>query len=87
MAIKTSDLNAKLFGKTNKRRATTPVEAQKAAKSQAQVIELAVAGEVIRNTLSFFLMSLTHISRFLYMNVVKKCMQCWLVVMWLTKKN
>lgn len=29
MAIKTSDLNAKLFGKTNKRRATTPVEAQK----------------------------------------------------------
>lgn len=45
MAIKTSDLNAKLFGKTNKRRATTPVEAQKAAKSQAQVIELAVAGE------------------------------------------
>ncbi len=47
MAIKTSDLNAKLFGKTNKRRATTVVEAQKAAKSQAQIIELAVAGEEV----------------------------------------
>jgi len=45
MAIKTSDLNARLFGKTNKRRATTPQEAQQAAKEQAQVIELAVAGE------------------------------------------
>lgn len=45
MAIKTSDLNAKLFGKTNKRRATTPVEAQQAAKEKAQIIELAVAGE------------------------------------------
>ncbi len=45
MAIKTSDLNAKLFGKADKRRATTPQEAQKAAKEQAQVIELAVAGE------------------------------------------
>ncbi|WP_047042467.1 ParB/RepB/Spo0J family partition protein [Vibrio mexicanus] len=45
MAIKTSDLNAKLFGKANKRRATTPQEAQTAAKEQAQVIELAVAGE------------------------------------------
>ncbi|ANS86900.1 hypothetical protein VSVS12_03191 [Vibrio scophthalmi] len=45
MAIKTSDLNARLFGKTNKRRATTPQEAQQAAKAQAQVIELAVAGE------------------------------------------
>ncbi|MGC9401952.1 ParB/RepB/Spo0J family partition protein [Vibrio genomosp. F10] len=45
MAIKTSDLNAKLFGKANKRRATTPLEAQTAAKEQAQIIELAVAGE------------------------------------------
>ncbi|WP_198599292.1 ParB N-terminal domain-containing protein, partial [Vibrio sp. 10N.261.55.A7] len=45
MAIKTSDLNAKLFGKANKRRATTPQEAQTAAKEQAQTIELAVAGE------------------------------------------
>ncbi|MGF1697290.1 ParB/RepB/Spo0J family partition protein [Vibrio lamellibrachiae] len=45
MAIKTSDLNAKLFGKANKRRATTPQEAQTAAKEQAQIIELAVAGE------------------------------------------
>ncbi|GAL09577.1 chromosome (plasmid) partitioning protein ParB [Vibrio astriarenae] len=45
MAIKTSDLNAKLFGKANKRRATTPQEAQAAAKEQAQVIELSVAGE------------------------------------------
>lgn len=45
MAIKTSELNAKLFGKANKRRATTPQEAQTAAKEQAQVIELSVAGE------------------------------------------
>ncbi|AQM21174.1 ParB/RepB/Spo0J family partition protein [Vibrio anguillarum] len=45
MAIKTSELNAKLFGKANKRRATTPQEAQTAAKEQAQIIELAVAGE------------------------------------------
>ncbi len=45
MAIKTSDLNAKLFGKADKRRATTPKEAQSAAKAQAQIIELAVAGE------------------------------------------
>ncbi|MFV0446994.1 MAG: ParB/RepB/Spo0J family partition protein [Vibrio sp.] len=45
MAIKTSDLNAKLFGKVDKRRATTPKEAQSAAKEQAQIIELAVAGE------------------------------------------
>lgn len=45
MALKTSDLNAKLFGKANKRRATTPVEAQQAVKAQAQVIELAVAGQ------------------------------------------
>lgn len=44
MAIKTSDLNAKLFGKADKRRATTPQEAQSAAKEKAQVIELAVAG-------------------------------------------
>ncbi|MGF1752663.1 ParB/RepB/Spo0J family partition protein [Vibrio makurazakiensis] len=45
MAIKTSDLNAKLFGKANKRRVVTPQEAQTAAKEQAQVIELSVAGE------------------------------------------
>ena len=45
MALKTSDLNAKLFGKANKRRATTPVEAQQAVKAQTQVIELAVAGQ------------------------------------------
>ncbi|HBV75226.1 MULTISPECIES: ParB/RepB/Spo0J family partition protein [Vibrio] len=45
MAIKTSDLNAKLFGKANKRRATSPVEAQAAAKDKAQVIELAIAGQ------------------------------------------
>jgi ParB family chromosome partitioning protein len=45
MAIKTSDLNARLFGKANKRHVTTPQEAQQAAKEQTQVIELAVAGE------------------------------------------
>ncbi|KYN91203.1 chromosome partitioning protein ParB [Vibrio cidicii] len=45
MAIRTSELNAKLFGKADKRRVTTPQEAQTAAKEQAQVIELSVAGE------------------------------------------
>jgi ParB family chromosome partitioning protein len=45
MAIKTSELNAKLFGKANKRRVSSPEQAQSAAKSKAQVIELAVAGE------------------------------------------
>ncbi len=45
MTIKTSELNAKLFGKANKRRATTPQEAQTAAKEKAQIIELAVAGQ------------------------------------------
>ena len=45
MALKTSELNAKLFGKADKRRATTPQEAQSAVKAQAHVIELAVAGE------------------------------------------
>lgn len=45
MAIKTSDLNARLFGKANKRHVTTPQQAQQAAKEQTQVIELAVAGE------------------------------------------
>ncbi|WPC76753.1 ParB/RepB/Spo0J family partition protein [Vibrio porteresiae] len=45
MALKTSELNAKLFGKADKRRATTPQEAQSAAKAQAQIIELAIAGE------------------------------------------
>ncbi|WP_375748924.1 ParB/RepB/Spo0J family partition protein [Vibrio sp. HN007] len=46
-AIKTSELNAKLFGKANKRRATTPQEAQTAAKEKAQIIELAVAGQQV----------------------------------------
>lgn len=45
MAIKTSDLNAKLFGKANKRKVTTPTEARAAAKDNAQVIELSVAGQ------------------------------------------
>ncbi|WEM44875.1 ParB/RepB/Spo0J family partition protein (plasmid) [Photobacterium sp. DA100] len=45
MAIKTKDLNARLFGKADKRRATTPTEAQTAARDKASVIELAVAGE------------------------------------------
>ena len=47
MAIKTSELNAKLFGKADKRRVTTPVEAQSAAKARAHVIELAVAGKEV----------------------------------------
>lgn len=47
MAIKTSELNAKLFGKADKRRATTPQEAQIAAKDKAQFIQLAVAGKDI----------------------------------------
>nr|WP_086940504.1 ParB/RepB/Spo0J family partition protein [Thaumasiovibrio occultus] len=50
MALKTSDLNAKLFGKADKRRASTPQEAQTAVKEKAAVIELAVAGEA---TVSF----------------------------------
>jgi ParB family chromosome partitioning protein len=45
MAIKTKDLNARLFGKADKRRATNVNEAQKAARDKASVIELAVAGE------------------------------------------
>lgn len=45
MAIKTTDLNARLFGKADKRRATNVTEAQTAARDQAAVIELAVAGE------------------------------------------
>ncbi len=45
MAIKTSELNAKLFGKADKRRATTPQEAQAAAKEKTHIIELAVAGK------------------------------------------
>ncbi|MPS30855.1 MULTISPECIES: ParB/RepB/Spo0J family partition protein [unclassified Salinivibrio] len=45
MAIKTSDLNARLFAKADKRRATTTQEAQSAASEKAAVIELAVAGE------------------------------------------
>ncbi|KJG09446.1 chromosome partitioning protein ParB [Photobacterium kishitanii] len=45
MAIKTTDLNARLFGKADKRRATNVTEAQTAARDKAAVIELAVAGE------------------------------------------
>ncbi|PKF49652.1 ParB/RepB/Spo0J family partition protein [Enterovibrio nigricans] len=45
MAIKTSELNARLFGKVDKRRATTAQEAQKAASEKAAVIELSIAGE------------------------------------------
>ncbi|MDD1795745.1 ParB/RepB/Spo0J family partition protein [Enterovibrio makurazakiensis] len=45
MAIKTSELNARLFGKADKRRASTVQEAQKAASEKAAVIELSVAGE------------------------------------------
>ncbi|MFD2176168.1 ParB/RepB/Spo0J family partition protein [Veronia pacifica] len=45
MAIKTSDLNARLFGKADKRKATTVQEAQKAVSDKAAVIELSVAGE------------------------------------------
>lgn len=45
MAIKTKDLNARLFGKADKRRATNATEAQTAARDKASVIELAVAGE------------------------------------------
>ncbi|MBD1571993.1 ParB/RepB/Spo0J family partition protein [Vibrio sp. S17_S38] len=55
MAIKTSELNAKLFGKANKRRATSPVEAQAAVKEKAQVIELAIAGKEL---VAFELMSI-----------------------------
>ncbi|USH04894.1 ParB/RepB/Spo0J family partition protein [Grimontia kaedaensis] len=47
MAIKTSELNARLFGKADKRRATSAQEAQKAASDKAAVIELSVAGEAI----------------------------------------
>lgn len=45
MALKTSDLNAKLFAKTDKRKATNAQEAQNAARDKAQIIELVVAGE------------------------------------------
>lgn len=55
MAIKTSELNAKLFGKANKRRATSPVEAQEAVKEKAQIIELAIAGQ---DLVAFELMSI-----------------------------
>ena len=40
MAIKTSDLNAKLFGKANKRRVATPQEAQTAAKEPVSYTHL-----------------------------------------------
>ncbi|RXJ71883.1 chromosome partitioning protein ParB [Veronia nyctiphanis] len=56
MAIKTSDLNARLFGKADKRKATTVQEAQKAASEKAAVIELSVAGE---ETVSFELVRVT----------------------------
>ena len=55
MAIKTKDLNARLFGKADKRRATTATEAQTAARDKASVIELAVAGE---ETVSFELVKI-----------------------------
>lgn len=45
MAIKTSELNARLFGKVDKRRATSSLEAQKAVAEKVPVIELSVAGE------------------------------------------
>jgi ParB family chromosome partitioning protein len=45
MAIKTQDLNARLFGKADKRRATTAAEAQQAVKEKTSVIELTIAGE------------------------------------------
>ncbi len=45
MAIKTSELNARLFSKVDKRRATSSQEAQKAVAEKVPVIELSVAGE------------------------------------------
>lgn len=45
MAIKTADLNAKLFGKSNKRRVISKQQAQSAAQAQTPIIELVVAGE------------------------------------------
>jgi len=56
MAIKTSDLNAKLFGKADKRRATTHQEAQTAAKEKANIIELAIAG---KNVVTFKLVKVS----------------------------
>ncbi len=50
MALKTSELNARLFAKADKRRATTVQEAQQAATDKAPFIELAIAGET---TVSF----------------------------------
>lgn len=47
MAIKTSELNARLFGKVDKRRATSTQEARKAVAEKVPVIELSVAGEAI----------------------------------------
>jgi len=43
--MKTQDLNARLFGKANKRKVTSSAEAQQAAKDQTPYIELSVAGE------------------------------------------
>ncbi|ATF10083.1 ParB N-terminal domain-containing protein [Candidatus Enterovibrio altilux] len=45
MVIKTSELNARLFGKADKRRVKTVQEAQKAVSDKATVIALSVAGE------------------------------------------
>lgn len=47
MAIKTNDLNARLFGKANKRKVSSQSEAQQAAKDKAPHIELSVAGEEV----------------------------------------
>ncbi len=55
MAIKTSELNAKLFGKTNKRHVSTPEQALSAAKAKTSVIELTVAGKA---TVSFELQTI-----------------------------
>lgn len=49
MAIKTQDLNAKLFGKANKRKVTSQGEAQQAAQEKTPYIELSVAGEEVVN--------------------------------------
>lgn len=45
MALKTSELNARLFGKVDKRRATTQQEAQQAAAQKQPIIELSIAGQ------------------------------------------
>lgn len=47
MPIKTSELNARLFGKVDKRRASSTQEARKAVSEKVPIIELSVAGETI----------------------------------------